>query len=354
MNSINIAPILAAVFLASQYASLCQNMDKEFSSLAEQLASQIKESGKKKLTVLDFTDLQGNGSELGRFVAEQLAVSLLSHKQGFSLMDRANLKTILAEHKLTVEGLVDPENAKKLGQFAGVDAIILGNTTPLKDDVVITAKVIATDTAEIVGAVKGRLTKTADIDQLLSHQLRPAGVTDKLANTTGQGAKTPRLEVDKNSQVLGDLLLKVESLKPARDTYGRPVTLVTLFLVNTNATSPIAVAFNDLSRPTLVNRRGDSMFPMGITGVAYAYTSGGGGFSGEFTEVGAGESRTATITFYLQPANTYMVDVPGMRQEAAHYPPYRLQAEIYLGNSRDGRLLNVKKHNFVIEIESTK
>jgi len=40
-------------------------------------------------------------------------------KRDFSVLDRANLNSILAEHKLTAKGLVDPENAKKLGMFSG-------------------------------------------------------------------------------------------------------------------------------------------------------------------------------------------------------------------------------------------
>jgi curli biogenesis system outer membrane secretion channel CsgG len=47
------------------------------------------------------------------------------------MVDRANIKSILAEHKLTEEGLVNPANAKKLGEFAGVDAILMGNVTVL-------------------------------------------------------------------------------------------------------------------------------------------------------------------------------------------------------------------------------
>jgi len=70
--------------------------------------------GKKKVTVLDFTDLQGGASELGKYIAEQLTVNLVMGKREFSVLDRANLKSILAEHKLTSTGLVDPENAKKL------------------------------------------------------------------------------------------------------------------------------------------------------------------------------------------------------------------------------------------------
>lgn len=351
----NLNIVAIALLSVSLLGADNQGMDKEFSSLAEQLAAQIKESGRKKLTVLDFTDLQGNGNELGRFVAEQLAVSLLAHRKDFSLMDRANLKTILAQHKLTAEGLVDPENAKKLGQFAGVDAIILGNTTPLTDTVIITATVIATDTAEIVSKVSRPLTKTTDINQLLSQQLRSNESSNKVATAGQQPTNAPRLEVDKNSQQVGDLLVKVESLRPGRTADGRSVLLATLFLVNTNAATPIAVALNDLSRPSLVNRRGDSLTPMSLTGLAYTDGYGRGG-SSNFTEIAPGKSVIASITFY-GPEATYGYSLPGSpatQGGVRNDSPYRLQAEIFVGNADDGRLPNVKKHNLMIDVENTK
>ena len=123
-------------------------MDTELPTLTEKLASQIKDQGKKKVAVLDFTDLQGGTTELGRYVAEQLTVDFVMGKRDFSVLDRANLRKILAEHKLTALGLIDPDNAKKLGKFAGVDALIMGNMVRLGQNIDLTAKVITTDTAE--------------------------------------------------------------------------------------------------------------------------------------------------------------------------------------------------------------
>ena len=60
-----------------------------------------------------------------------MTVNFVMGKRDFSVLDRADLKKILAEHKLTALGLVDPDNAKKLGQFAGVDALIMGNMVQL-------------------------------------------------------------------------------------------------------------------------------------------------------------------------------------------------------------------------------
>src|ERR1051326_1481174 len=122
-------------------------MDKELQNLADKLGAAIKEHGGKKVTVLDFTDLQGNSEgELGKYIAEQLTIDLVMSKRDFSVLDRANLKKILAEHKLTATGLVDPENAKKLGMFAGVDAMILGTIVSKNQNISLTAKIITTDT----------------------------------------------------------------------------------------------------------------------------------------------------------------------------------------------------------------
>jgi TolB-like protein len=145
------------------FAAADQNLDRELSSLAEKLGAQIKDSGKKKVSVADFSDLQGNYDDLGRLVAEHLTVNMVTSRKGFSVIDRANLKRILEEHKLSMSGLVDPENAKKLGQVSGVDAIILGNVITFKSELQVTAKIIATDTAEIVGAGKFTIANSEEL-----------------------------------------------------------------------------------------------------------------------------------------------------------------------------------------------
>src|SRR6185295_17191188 len=154
MNSQRIVTVILVFILCGHALAQAQDMDKELSDMATKLATLTKDNGKKKVTVLDFTDLQGGSSELGKYIAEELTVDLVMVKTNFSVLDRANLRKILAEHKLTATGLIDPENAKKLGQFAGVDALILGTIIPKGQKVALTAKIIATDTAEILGAAR--------------------------------------------------------------------------------------------------------------------------------------------------------------------------------------------------------
>src|SRR5439155_21462091 len=121
--------MLSVGLLAAEDAGL----DQQLATFADTLASEVKQSGRKKVSVLDFTDLRGKDSDLGLYLADKITVALVKKRKDFSVMDRANLKRILEELKLTQAGLVDPENVKKLGQFSGVDAIVLGKITPLGD-----------------------------------------------------------------------------------------------------------------------------------------------------------------------------------------------------------------------------
>lgn len=159
--------ILVAILILfmNSYAVAYEN---EIKGISVTIGESIAKSGKKTIAVVDFTGLQGNVTELGRFLAEELSVELVTTASHFSVIDRAHLKSILAEHKLSISGIADPKAVKKLGQIAGVDAIITGSVTPLENSIRMTTKVIATDTANVIGAAKCDIAKTRAIEELLS------------------------------------------------------------------------------------------------------------------------------------------------------------------------------------------
>jgi len=151
--------------------AIAQSFESEVAAISDAISASIVRAGKRKVAVLDFSDLQGNPNELGRFLSEQISLELVNGRKDFAVVDRASLNSILTEHNLTAMGLVNPDNAKKLGQFSGVDAIILGSITPLENEVILTAQIVATDTAEVVGAAREKIAKTEEIEQLLGRGL---------------------------------------------------------------------------------------------------------------------------------------------------------------------------------------
>jgi TolB-like protein len=199
-----------------------QTLDKEIPVIAGKLSKTLVAKGRKKVAAIDFVDLQGRPTELGRFLAEQLSVEL-ANAEGISVLDRANIKSILAEHKLTEEGLVKPENAKKLGEFAGVDAILLGTVTSLDDSIILTVKAVSTDTAEVVAAGKVEFRKTSEIQQLSARSVAsssPSASGNSVNPSSDISSTDAAVIVTKD---VGDLRIALKDvlLFKARDNGGR-------------------------------------------------------------------------------------------------------------------------------------
>lgn len=143
----------------------------EIEHLADSISKQMAKAGRKqvqRIAVVDFTDLQGNITELGRFIAEELSVNLARSEKHFEIIDRTHLKSLIEEHKFSMSGLVDPQTARQLGKIAGVDAIVTGKLTPFGDNVRVSCTVIATSTAKTIAAGKTSIAKTRTIEQLLA------------------------------------------------------------------------------------------------------------------------------------------------------------------------------------------
>jgi TolB-like protein len=156
------------IFLVTFFQTSClYAYEREINAMASTLATAIKNHGKKVIAVIDFTDLEGNTNELGRFVAEELSSDLMVAAKGFDIVDRNHLKSILTENKLSMSGLVDPNTIKKLGKIAGADTLVTGSLTPFGDSVRISCKAIDTSTAKVIGVAKGDIAKTAAIANML-------------------------------------------------------------------------------------------------------------------------------------------------------------------------------------------
>lgn len=167
-----VAFLLAVVIPGALHA-----YEQEIDRLSAQMSQDILAAGKHTIAVVDYTDLQGNVTELGRFLAEEFSVALAGAGKDFEVVDRTHLRVLLQENKLSSKGLLDPSTVKKLGQIAGVEAIITGTLTPFGDTVRIAVKILDARTAKIVGSVRGSIAKTEAIIELLEAGISTAGDT---------------------------------------------------------------------------------------------------------------------------------------------------------------------------------
>jgi hypothetical protein len=161
-----VVALTVAELLATLPSAGAQRLDSQLKPLVDQLVVGCSKAGLHRLTVIDFVDLDGNATALGRLLAEELEISLLQSQSGFALVEREHLALILKERKLTAAGLVRRDVAKEIGRLAGVDGIVIGTVTPMADSVGITVKVFSVETAMIVAAARADVARTRSIDDV--------------------------------------------------------------------------------------------------------------------------------------------------------------------------------------------
>jgi TolB-like protein len=178
----------AALAMFGPVAVLAQ--DKEIKALASDLADILARTPSKTVAVVDLTDLQGNVTELGRFLAEELSVALASTDKGIEVIDRTHLKALLQEHKLAATGVIDPATARRLGEIAGVQVLVTGTITPFGDSVRTSVKALDSATAKIITASSTDVPRTKAIDELLLRSVAPATIPTA-TNGVSDAAPTP-------------------------------------------------------------------------------------------------------------------------------------------------------------------
>ena len=208
-------------------------------ALTSSLSEIVRDSGKKTVAVVDFTDLQGCVTELGRYMAEDVSVALVNNAKGIEVIDRTNLRVLMQEHKLASTGIIDPATARKLGQVAGVDALVTGTITPIGDSVHVSAKVLDTVSAKMLGGTTVDLPKTAPVQELIAKGVMNCGQPDSSQMDSSPAADAERsppprntnevrgrigvsISTDPATAKLGAKLLSVESNGPAANAGLQP------------------------------------------------------------------------------------------------------------------------------------
>ena len=183
--------VLLTVSLAGSLGLFSQDMRP----LAASLAPRITASGRKTVAVVDFTDLEGNPTKLGRFLAEEFSIALLQDAKGFEVVDRTHINTLLQEHKLASSGLIDPATARKLGQIAGVDALVTGTITPFEEHIRLSLKVLDTETAKMLAADTADIPKTKTLADIQGAEVSPHPSKSPAAEDKPRASPTAKLPV---------------------------------------------------------------------------------------------------------------------------------------------------------------
>lgn len=170
--------LIAVLFICSLRSEVdAQTLDERASELSQQIARNMETGQKRRIAVLEFTDLQGQVTNFGRYLSEELITKLYDSKK-FTVVERQLLNKVIAEQKLSLTGVVDPDSAKRLGSVLGVDAIVSGTIADRGDTLKINARLIDTATGELFSAASSEMVKDKEVLALLG-----ASVTETKADS---------------------------------------------------------------------------------------------------------------------------------------------------------------------------
>jgi TolB-like protein len=104
--------------------------------------------GKATPAILMLSFDTGEKDPRGELIADLLTVRLAER---FPLVERTALKKILAEHELSLRGLVQPEEVVKLGKLVGARFLVTGRVLPLAENTLLIVRLIDIETSGLRG-----------------------------------------------------------------------------------------------------------------------------------------------------------------------------------------------------------
>lgn len=156
------------LFCSIQYFASAQSMDDKIKSLANEIADQVAKSGKKTVAVAIPT-YKKSQTEFGEYIAEKLSGKLAISNRGISVVNQKMLAELLKQNKLTTEGLLVAKNdAAKLGQASGIEALVYGVITSFGEELQLTINIVELKTTNVFGNAEVSFSLTNAIKNMLN------------------------------------------------------------------------------------------------------------------------------------------------------------------------------------------
>lgn len=180
-----LALLLLLVAVASGRAEAAETLDAAVNNIAQRFAAARTGSDAPiRVAVTAFIQSDRQTTLFTNLMMIALTGKMVEHGSGvFRVIERAQLETALAEIELSDVPIFDRSTAQELGKFLGVDALVVGEVTPVYDFVRIDARLIAVETIETLE----QATETVPLVPSVQRQLETAVVLSRPRVSSGSG-----------------------------------------------------------------------------------------------------------------------------------------------------------------------
>lgn len=151
-HRVRIAALAIVVSLATTVSHSAESVDEAVEQIAQKfVASRLGVDESMRVAVTSFVSTDRQTTQLTNLLMIALTGKMVQHGNGvFRVIERAQLENALQEIQLSEVDLFNPSSAKEFGNFLGVDALVVGEITPLSDRVRIDSRLIDVETIETI------------------------------------------------------------------------------------------------------------------------------------------------------------------------------------------------------------
>jgi TolB-like protein len=183
------------------------------------LWSRTAASAAPTIAVMPFRDLTGAAPLIGEAISETVT-SDLKQLGALRVIERRQLDKALAELKLQGRRSdLDPSSAAKLGKLLGATLIVLGGYQRASSNVRLTARFVAVETGEVIGAAKidGAEAEMLRLqDRISSELLRSVGLPEVAQQVDQRPSPQPLLSTLRTLDLYGQALVSDDDQKRRR------------------------------------------------------------------------------------------------------------------------------------------
>lgn len=171
--------IIISIFIS--FASFAQNdFSTQIQKVADTLSKKIIASGKKKIALTEFSNLDGSVTQLGQFLSDELS-SELSNLSGnltkFEIIERSNLELIFKEKNL-IQSVDEVKLAKDLGKLNAADVLIWAIISDFEGYYRVNIKMLDTKTGNSLGSYKTQFIKTSALENFNNKSIKKQSAVD--------------------------------------------------------------------------------------------------------------------------------------------------------------------------------
>jgi TolB-like protein len=187
-NKIVITFFILIIFSACSSIKLQENnshtLDAKVDELVTQIINTLSDNNKSKIAIIEFSDLEGNITNLGRYVAEELTTKMYRTNQ-FEVVERQLMNKLIQEQNLSLQGYIDIDTEVGIGKVLGVDAIVSGSITDLGTNIKINARLISPESGKVFSVASVKIVKDETIRKLLNQQITTSTISG-MENTSSK------------------------------------------------------------------------------------------------------------------------------------------------------------------------